>query len=262
MHIQPHVTAALLLLAGVAAGAESANPVPRAPGDGPGAEVRAALAEPMAGYKTRNIEGWTTHFSTRLLQEQKEAVEAMMPLLRSQLSDIVRRLPPAAVRRLREVPLWFSPEYPGVPGRAEYHPGAGWLRDNGRNPAMVKGVEVTDVRNFARETNRMPCFMLHELAHAYHDRVLSFNHPGILAAYQHAKKAGLYDRVERHHGNGRPNSFERAYAMTDEKEYFAESTEAFFGTNDFHPFNSAQLAAHDPTMFDLLQKLWNPPVPK
>ena len=74
---------------------------------------------------------------------------------------------------LRKVPLWFSPEYPGVKPRAEYHPGAGWLRGNGRNPAMVKGVEFTDVRDFEKEMNRMPNFALHELAHGYHDRVLA-----------------------------------------------------------------------------------------
>jgi len=39
-------------------------------------------------------------------------------------------------------------------------------------------------------------------------------------------------------------------------EYFAESTEAFFGTNDFYPFIRPELREFDPEMFNLLTKLW------
>ena len=212
-----------------------------------------------AGYHIQVIEGWTVHLSERLLAEQKESVDAMLPLLKLQLAEIVRVVPVAALGKLRAVSLWFSPEYPTTPGKAEYHPDAGWLREHGRNPAMARGVEVTNVRNFAQEMDRMPNFMLHELAHGYHDRVLSFEHPDIITAYEHAKSAKLYEKVERWHGNGRPNTFERAYAMTDAKEYFAEQTEALFSRNDFFPFNREELARHDPEMFALLQRLWNVP---
>jgi hypothetical protein len=160
---------------------------------------------------------------------------------------------------LREVTLWFSPEYPGVPPRAEYHPGAGWLRDNGRDPAMVRGVEFTDVRNFAAETKRMPNFTLHELAHAYHDRVLArgFNNAEIQAAYARAQAGKSYDQVARWSGPGHPITQEKAYAMADPMEYFAESTEAFFSRNDFFPFDRAELKQHDPEMERLLERLWN-----
>jgi hypothetical protein len=154
--------------------------------------------------------------------------------------------------------LWFSPEYPGVKPRAEYHPGAGWLRDNGRDPRMVKGVEFTDVRNFEAETRRMPNFTLHELAHAYHDRVLvrGFDNVEIKVAYERASTSKSYDKVERWFGNGRSNTFERAYAMTSPQEYFAESTEAFFSRNDFFPFNRAELKQHDPEFDQILARLW------
>ena len=106
--------------------------------------------------------------------------------------------------------------------------------------------------------NRMPNFALHELAHAYHNRVIvgSFDNAEIKTAYEHAKASGKYDKVERWHGNGKPNTFERAYAMTNPMEYFAENTEAFFGRNDFFPFTREQLKQADPEMFALLAKLW------
>jgi hypothetical protein len=209
-----------------------------------------------AGYQTRTIEGWNIHLSDELLARQRAAVDAALPLLRQQLVEIVRVVPAPAVALLRKVPLWFSPEYSLVPGRAEYHPGAEWLRENGRNPAMVKGVEFTDARNFAAETSRMPNFVLHELAHAYHDRELSFDQPDIIAAYDRAMAEKLYERVRRRHGSGKPETVEPAYAVTNHKEYFAELTEALFSTNDFFPFTREELAGHDPKGMAVLRRVW------
>ena len=46
--------------------------------------------------------------------------------------------------------------------------------------------------------------------------------------------------------------------MSNHKEYFAETTEAFFSRNDFFPFTRDELKKHDPDMFALLETLWNP----
>jgi len=235
----------LLVASAFAADAASEGPAPAA-----------SAANPI-GYQTRTIEGWTVHLRDALIEQEKEATESALGLLQKQLAEIVRVVPASAVARLREVPLWFSPEYPGVAAIAEYHPDASWLRDNGRNPAMAKGVEFTNVRTFEAETKRMPNFALHELAHAYHDRVLSFDQPDVAAAYERAKAGKSYDNVERFNGDGRPNTHQRAYAMTDRMEYFAESTEAFFSRNDFFPFNRADLHRHDPDMERLLERLWD-----
>ncbi len=192
----------------------------------------------------------------QLLRDDKALTAVALGLLRTQLQEIARVVPAEAVARLREVPLWFSPEYPGVRPRAEYHPGAGWLRANGRNADMVKAVEFTNVRSFAAETRRMPSFALHELAHAYHDRVLGNGHASIKAAYEQAKAGGKYDRVERQDSEGR-RRFDRAYALVSPQEYFAENTEAYFSRNDFFPFTRAELEQHDPAMFKLLGVLWS-----
>ena len=180
-----------------------------------------------------------------------------LELLQTQLEEISRVVPAAAVTELQTVPLWISPEYPDTPPRAEYHPAARWLRKHGRDPAMAKGVEFTNVRIFEAETRRMPNFTLHELAHAYHDRVLAggFANEEIKAAYEKAKASGRYDRVERQDSEGRKR-MDRAYAMTNPQEYFAETTEAFFSRNDFFPYTGDELKQHDPEMFALLIKLW------
>lgn len=218
------------------------------------AEVNPAVAHPQV----IEIEGWTLRIHPDLLDSKSKAgTEQAIELLTLQLKEINRVVPGAAVAELHKVPLWFSPPYEGVPPRAEYHPDAGWLRDNHRDPAMAQAVEFTDIHDFQRETRRMPVFVLHELAHAYHDRVLprGFENPEIQAAYDQAKASGIYDRVEQRFGDGR-SALVRAYAMTNPMEYFAESSEAFFGTNDFFPFNRNDLTKSDPEMVKLLTKLW------
>ena len=214
-------------------------------------------------FQTNTIEGWHVLVNERLIKEEAAATEKALELLRAQLEEIVRVVPAPAVEKLREATLWFSPGYPGVMPKAEYHPSAGWLRENGRDPAMAKGVEFTNVKEFEAETKRMPNFALHELAHGYHDRALpdGFGNPEIKAAYECAKASKSYEKVERWFGNGRPNTQEKAYAMTNPMEYFAETTEAFFSRNDFFPFTRDELKQHDPEMFKLLERLWSPAAP-
>src|SRR5688572_7942532 len=222
--------------------------------------VHSAEPPQVAGRQTKTIEGWTLLISDELMEKDKAGTARALELLTAQLQEITRVVPPAAVVELRKVPLWFSPEYASVQPRAEYHPGAGWLRENKRDPAMEKAVEFTNVRSFERETRRMPNFTLHELAHAYHDRVLAkgFGNEAIKEAFGNAKKQGLYDHVEQRFGDGRSAKV-RAYALTNPMEYFAECSEAFFSTNDFFPFTREQLARHDPEMFALLKVLWGEP---
>ena len=212
-------------------------------------------ATPSITWSSRTIEGWQVNVNKQLEKDDPNSLTTAIDLLTKQLEEIVRVVPPDAVKRLRAVELWISPEYAGVPPRAEYHPGAGWLRDNGRDPVMVKGVEFTNVRIFEAETRRMPNFALHELAHAYHDQVLGNDHEELTATFERAKAGGKYDRVERQDSEGRKRQ-DRAYALTSPQEYFAETTEAFFSHNDFQPYDRAELEAFDPAMYKLLERLW------
>ena len=172
-----------------------------------------------AGHEIRSVAGWQVHVSKGLLQQERAATARALELLKIQLEEVVRVLPKPVATRLQQVPLWFSPEYPGVRPTAEYHPNRQWLCDHGRDPALAKAVEFTNVRLFEQETRRMPFFAFHELAHAYHDQVLGFDNAEIQAVYEAAKKSGRYDKVKR--WTGEKITEERAYAMTNAKEYFA-----------------------------------------
>jgi len=214
-------------------------------------------ATALPAYESRELRGWTVLVRPELLSTgQRDATEAAVALVDAQLAEVARAVPSPALAELRKVPIYLSPPYPGVPPKAEYHPSAGWLRANGRDPAMAKAVEFTNLAQLDREVRRMPMLALHELAHAYHDRVLGFDHPGVLAAFGRARDSGTYASVSRRDWQGRQTDGVRAYALTNHHEYFAETTEAFFGRNDFFPYDRTELEKADPGAVEMLRAAW------
>ncbi|MEY4132308.1 MAG: hypothetical protein RL592_366, partial [Verrucomicrobiota bacterium] len=83
-----------------------------------------------------------------------------------------------------------------------------------------------------------------------------YQNPDILGAYRQAKAAGTYDAVKRWTGEKFADKPSKAYAMTNQMEYFAESTESYFDRNDMEPFDRAELKAKDPGMLKVLEKVW------
>ncbi|MFN4943689.1 MAG: hypothetical protein ACK40T_02350 [Akkermansiaceae bacterium] len=228
------------------------------------AEIRAEAlarnikAENSIEREIRQISGWNVLINKDLLTDKtKPATEKALGMLKVQLDEIIKLVPAPAVSEMQKVGLYFSLPYPKFGERAEFHPDAKWLKDNGRDPAMGKCVEFTNVDSFEVDTKRMPNFALHELAHAYHNRFLEkgFQNLELVAAYNKAKASGKYDKVERVDSEGN-KKMDKAYAMTDPMEYFAEATEAFFVRNDFYPYTRAELEKHDPEMAALVRKLW------
>jgi hypothetical protein len=210
--------------------------------------------EPTDGYDVRQVEGWTVLVNKRFLLDQPELADRALTLVRFQLYQVARRLPEPAVGSLRKIKIWLE-EAESHHRCAAYHPDTGWLVDHGMNPDKGRCVEIANARNFLAWTFDQPWMVLHELAHGYHDQTLEngFGNREVKEAFDQAMKAGKYKSVLRASGK-----VEKSYAATNPMEYFAEATEAFFGTNDFYPFVRAELQEHDPAMAALLGKLWGP----
>jgi hypothetical protein len=208
--------------------------------------------EPTDLYEPRNVEGWTVLVNKGLLADQPELADRSLTLLKFQLYQVARRLPPASVEKLKRIKFWLEENEPHHPCMT-YHPDPGWLKSHGMNPDKAKCVEISNARNFLAWTFDQPWMALHELAHGYHDQALQggFGNTELKGAFDKAMKAGRYNAVLQ--VNGRE---EKAYATTNPMEYFAEATEAYFGTNDFYPFVRPELKKHDPELFALLGKLW------
>ena len=205
-------------------------------------------------HKAIEIRGWTLMLNRQLENDSPEATATMLELMDVQLKRVEDAVPAEDLRHLKTVRIWANPPYEDVRPTAEYHPSRDYLVKKERLPAMARCIELTNVARFDFECTRMPYLMLHELSHAYHDQVLGFRAANIREAFEAAVESGGYEEVDRF--DGRKIIKDEAYAMSNHKEYFAESTEAYFGRNDFFPFNRQELRDHDPRMLEVLEKVW------
>jgi hypothetical protein len=207
--------------------------------------------DPLDRYQERLLEGWRILVHKRLLApEQKPLCDQVLKQLGHQLYGITRVVPTEALARLRKIPIWVELAHPRHSCMC-YHPSADWLRGHQMNPQKAGAVEIANARNFLTWTLDQPWMVLHELAHGYHHQFLGYNHGDIKKCFQEAKAAKLYESVLTCRGRKA-----RAYALNNDQEYFAEQSEAYFGTNDFYPFVKAELKIHDPKMLAVLEKVW------
>ena len=216
----------------------------------------AARADQPQSRSEIPLEGFRIRVDDRLLPggEEEALGREALDFLRAKLVDIRLVMPPEKLARLREVTIVLDASC-GELASMQYHPSADWLADHGyprdlaRCVHLPRAADVATVRNVAEQ----PWVILHELAHAYHDQVLGFDEPRVVAAWEAFKAGGSGEQALLFDG-----SRVRHYGLTDQKEFFAETTEAFFGTNDFAPFNRAELKTGFPELHDLLEEIWSP----
>lgn len=213
----------------------------------------AAEPEKPTSRTKKDLAGWTVQVDDRLLAgaDAELGVKAIK-LMEGQLTVIATVVPAEPLKKLRAVSIVLDRSH-GKLVAAQYHPSAGWLTGNGYAKDLAKCVHIPDATFFVkpRHVRHQPSMMLHELAHAYHDQVLDFGHAEVKAAWERFVATGKYKATL--HVDGQKRSH---YALTNEKEFFAEMTESYLGRNDYYPFNSAELKQEEPELFGLLEKIW------
>lgn len=246
----PKTCACLLLFMFFVGGCASSADAFTPKADNPGARFDPVL---------KDIEGWPVFIEPALLEGEHAAVgEQSIAMLRNHLERIAVLVPEPGLSKLRQVGIWIEVNHPLTdiePG--PYHGGQQWLIDNGYDARMVDCVHVTRAGSLLDRHHMLkhPMVILHELAHAYHDQFMedAYQNKLILDAYNHAMEKGLYDTVLDYKGRT-----VKAYATSNQMEYFAEATEAYFYRNDFYPFLAAELKQYDPKGYELMVQIWGP----
>lgn len=206
-------------------------------------------------YTNRNLEGWTIRVDNRLLSgESADLGTRALNLLDARLVAITIAVPEKALAKLRAVTIELDLDY-GKLDSMQYHPDAGWLKENGYSEKLAKCFHIPEAEGFLSpfENRRMPWVVLHELAHAYHDQVLGFDEPRVVAAWEKFRDSGKYNSVLTS-----PGEMRQHYGITDQKEFFAEMTESYFGSNDFYPFVAGELKRDEPGIYALMAEIWGP----
>lgn len=208
-----------------------------------------------AAHTTRNIEGWNVRVDDRLLQGDGAAVgERALKLLTARLVAITIVVPEKSLAKLRAITIEVDLNY-GDLRAMQYHPDAGWLKAHGYSEQLAKCAHIPNAENFLSpfENHRMPWVVLHELAHGFHDQTIGFDDARVTAVWKKFCDSGKYKSVLTS-----PGPMREHYGLTNQKEFFAEMTEAYFGSNDFYPFVTGELKQAEPETFALLEEIWGP----
>ena len=207
----------------------------------------ASAYEPTSNYTIRKIEGWKVYVNNGLLDggEHAEVGAPALKKLKCDLAVIKTWIPDAPLKDLLKVPIWLEVDTTNGPhGRTpvfHYHPDKDWLEEMDFHPGKHKCVEFSRAASYVGRGDRSVQVVLHELAHGYHDRVLGFDDPEILAAYKRAVAGTAYPP--------------RDWARSDEKEFFCAVTQRYFGKKE----ERDQLKERDPAVAKLLKRIWGEP---
>lgn len=202
---------------------------------------------PTSSYTKLTISGWKVMIACDYKKKSKHRENALHEINR-QLENIEKSIPSSALQTIRDTVFWL--EYPFIGDTdAAFHPSREWLIENGFNPEKAGGIELDYNIYLWRE--EQPWAIFHELSHAYHYKVIGDNNKKVIQAFNEAVVSGKYENVN--HIDGQ---IVRAYALTDEFEYFAETSEAYFGLNDLQPFDKEELSHFDPLGYSLIKETW------
>ncbi|MFZ6720970.1 hypothetical protein [Undibacterium sp. Ji49W] len=200
-------------------------------------------------YQKMQVNGWTLMFDQGLQAADAASRSAFIGVLTDQLNKL-KKLPAHAQSSLHGVSIYVSSGTYRAFG-AQHHPSAQWLQEHGYPVEFAGNIEICNWKEFVTMVRSQPYALLHEMAHAYH-----FQHPEldatIMRAYGNAKADGLYRQVTRDHRS----ELQEAYAISNHREYFAELSEAYFGENDFYPYQNAELKQYDARGYAMLESVW------
>ena len=206
---------------------------------------------PTRQYVDRSLQGWTVKVNRTLLEDRSELGTKALALLDQKLAEIARAVPERACAALRKVPIWLgrgrrpctvfgvSPER-RVAEVPWIQPGQGQGRSRSETPRVSSSGRSTS-RRWSSTSWPTP------ITTGCSASTIPPSWPPTRTAIEDHR----YDRVR--HKSGK---VERAYALTDPHEYFAEGTEAYFGRNDFYPLISRELERHDPELLAILNRVW------
>jgi len=220
--------------------------------------------EPAREYVDRRAGGWNFHLERELAERRPEQAQRVVARLHAKLDQTLALLPARSHDLLRKLSLFvmLGPEAAGG-GRDN---GAEYFRssDPDFHPLLDlrwrRAIVVYSAENYLRQDEHWAVQMLlHEFAHAWQLEQWPEKEPEIMTAWERAKTSGLYRGVKDVNGT----VLERAYALHNQLEYFAELSCAYFWRGEYEPFDREALRRYDPIGLAMIEKMWgvNGPAP-
>lgn len=202
-------------------------------------------------FRQRTFNGFNVFVHHATTDNVSEAdLGRVLDRLRAEIAHTTYALPPAALEKLRAIPTLIG----------DFRDFCGWGCYTG--DIVITVPTISELNDYYKRWADMPvAWFMHELAHGYHHRYLegSWENACIRNAYQDAfAKYGQQKFLRSttwftaYHQPVR----ETHYGMKNHHEFFAVFSVAYYGHDDWYPFNRAEFVDWDPTMAKLIRNLW------
>ncbi|MCH8044162.1 MAG: hypothetical protein IID44_10645 [Planctomycetes bacterium] len=209
----------------------------------------AGAFEPTSQYVVKEIAGWKVYVHRDLLPggKQRETGAPALKKLEHGLAMARQMVADGPLKKLQKVKIWLEVDSTrGKHGRTsayQYHPGLDWLKKMDFNPQKLKCVEFGNAASLAKRSDFKTVYVtMHELAHALHHQVYTFEDPDVIAAHKRAREEGKYP----------PRDW---VVRANHKEFFAGLSTRYFESEEVRK----QLAERDPVFAKKLEEFWGKP---
>lgn len=214
---------------------------------------------PISDYIREEIAGFSIAMHPSVSRLPQDVQGRLRTVLAYDLETIARTIPAPALEAIRTITIAVTTDAHEMPGYslhgACFHPSADWLEQHHLSRDREGCVELLNVNEYLDWRAIQPAMVFHELSHAYH-WLIGFDRPDIDEAFAAARDSNSLYRSVPHTLNPKGPG-QKAYALTDVHEYFAELSEAFFLRNDIFPFVRSELLAYDPRGAAVVEKVWS-----
>jgi hypothetical protein len=215
---------------------------------------------PVRSYDETKIRQWKVYIEKPLFEHDAHLALTALYRLDQKLGEAMKALPLSSHKDFTHLNffLMYGPESINggrnnglefFPDRApDYHP----LLD----PRWRNCIVVYSARNYIAISEFWALkALVHELSHAHHLLHWPENMPELYNCWQNAMRLNLYHNVQDTNGH----NVEKAWACTNQLEYFAELSCMYFIGCNYYPFNRQQLQSYNPTGYALIQQMWLKP---
>lgn len=213
-----------------------------------------SFADTRRGY-TRLAGEFNIQYETEMAVTDPKLTEASTRKLTATLREVIDTLPPhtrAEFRNTTYFLMWgVKSPYGGLKSGMRY------VTRGSNNPLYDPrwqgGIIVYSAENFLfLDALWSKKALTHEMAHAWHLLNRKPKDPAILGPWDNAVSNGLYRDVRDYKGA----TIADAYARTNQLEYFAELSAAYFVGINYMPFDRKGLRNYDPTGYQMVETLW------
>ncbi len=198
--------------------------------------------EPLPGYALKII------VEKKLIESSPQLVALAAKKLENAVSQAIGKFP-ARIRPEFDGVRYFL--FSGAEAMTGGRRGGQWYFQRG-NITSIKfndSIVIRSAKQYLRYSDKEALqTAAHELSHAYYYYHIARLYGFTKKAFEQAQTKGLYRNVKTRLGG----TIRKAYALTNEREYFAELVRTYLVGNYHFPFNRKELKEYDPAGYQLV----------